>query len=286
MDGDRFPTPAQTFTDAVCASDDLSTVEAAVLLAYARAAKRGGDAAWVTQRRLMRECKIASHETAVRVRRSVVDKGWLKPLDLMIIRGGRIQVYRLVDPAPDTAAVSGGYEPDTAAVSAGPRSDTTIGSGTGRSDTAAVSPSVPDTATVSGSRPPDTVSESSGVEPDTTAVSVGDTKRYDPAADLIRPSSRSDTAAVSRISPQSGPPFRGGPRSGARGSAQARAGAREAATPDGAAPRRDEKASTNGELSPTARDAIASMRSIPGRPSKTKPDVHGTPRTDSGGEHR
>jgi hypothetical protein len=219
MDGERFPTPAQTFADAVYAADpdELSTVEAMVLLLYARAAKRGADSAWLTQRRIMREGKISSHETAVRVRRSVVEKGWLQPLDVMIIRGGRIQVYRLAIPESDTTAVSGSGDPDTTSVSGESHSDTVTVSGRAESDTTGVSGRTPDSVTVSGEDGSDTV-----------GVSVGDTKRYGSDPDLIRSSSRSDTVTESGIPPQDGPPFRGGSMSGARGGAQAHARVREA----------------------------------------------------------
>jgi len=291
MDGDRYPTPAQAFTDAVCASDDLSTTEAMVLLAYARAAKNGGDAAWLTQPRIMRECKICSRETVVRVRQSVTKKGWLTPVDAVVIRGGVATVYRMVIPPPGTTIEPGERQPGTVT-----EPGTTIEPGTptepGSAQPGTTIEPAPSTTIEpgqstrygerTGSREPGTT-----IEPGEPPTQYGDrtetvVTRYDPEPDPVRSADIPSRTIEPGISPQSETPHRGGLQSGVRAAARPRVGAREAAAPDGAAPR-DHGPSTNGNLSPTAKDAIASMRSIPGRPSKKSPDVHGTPRTNPGG---
>lgn len=77
------PTPAQRYADAVWAADadTLSQAELAMALCYANHAHRPlHDRAWVTDRRLMQQCKMRSAGTVGRVRDSLVRKGWLIPL--------------------------------------------------------------------------------------------------------------------------------------------------------------------------------------------------------------
>ena len=105
---DHRPTPAQLFADAVWAAgeDDLTTLEALVLLAYVKHTRRGADRAWVSQRRLMHLCKLGGPASVVRVRASLVKKGWLDPVDIASVRGGRTTVYRLAIPAGASASGS------------------------------------------------------------------------------------------------------------------------------------------------------------------------------------
>ncbi|QXJ25788.1 hypothetical protein AGRA3207_007338 [Actinomadura graeca] len=93
-DNDPAPTPAQApgpapvkpyqlYQDALWAAgpQQLSITELAVALCYAAHAHQFPyDRAWLTDRRLMQQCKIRSAGTVGRVRRSLVAKGWLTPL--------------------------------------------------------------------------------------------------------------------------------------------------------------------------------------------------------------
>lgn len=72
------PTHAQRYRDAVWETDQLTTVEKLVALAYADHCRNGTDTAWVAQRRLMQRCGIRSERTVVRVRAQLVEKGWLQ----------------------------------------------------------------------------------------------------------------------------------------------------------------------------------------------------------------
>ncbi|MER7212415.1 hypothetical protein ABT340_35630 [Streptosporangium sp. NPDC000239] len=80
----RPPTSAQLYADAVWDADpnDLAQAELAMALCYANHAHKAPyDRAWVTNERLMQQCKIRSTSTVGRVRDSLVEKGWLIPLD-------------------------------------------------------------------------------------------------------------------------------------------------------------------------------------------------------------
>ncbi|TDD62773.1 hypothetical protein [Actinomadura rubrisoli] len=79
----RLAKPYQLYQDALwdAGSDELSTTEMAVALCYANHAhKPPYDRAWLTDRRLMQQCKIRSAGTVGRIRDSLVNKGWLTPL--------------------------------------------------------------------------------------------------------------------------------------------------------------------------------------------------------------
>ncbi|MGW4425768.1 hypothetical protein [Streptosporangium sp. NPDC004631] len=81
--GRKAPTPAQRYADAVWDADpdDLAQAELAMALCYANHSHRAPhDRAWVTNERLMQQCKIRSTSTVTRVRDSLVAKGWLVAL--------------------------------------------------------------------------------------------------------------------------------------------------------------------------------------------------------------
>jgi len=81
MDTPKSPTLAQRYADALWDADpdDLAQAEMTMALCYANHARRS-DRAWVTDRRLMQQCKIRSAGTVGRVRESLISKGWLIPL--------------------------------------------------------------------------------------------------------------------------------------------------------------------------------------------------------------
>lgn len=109
----KVPTLAQRFRDAVweAGPEDLSPIEALVLLAYADHA-RGGDTAWVAQSRLIQRCKLGSKGTPTRVLRALVDKGWLVQLTEAQWRNKQSPTYRLVIPtAPMGGEVHDGKPP-------------------------------------------------------------------------------------------------------------------------------------------------------------------------------
>jgi len=216
------PTWAQRFVDRVWAAPpgELTSVEMLILLAYARHARRG-DSAWVTQRRLMDQCKVVSMSTLVAARRAVVKKGWLEPIGTVSLRGGKATVYRLCLPFGDMTDVSPGGESDTATVSLSSESDTERVSLADASDT--------------------------------ERVSLSPGKRYTVHSEAIQLKRSSDTAAVSGPLDSASPG--GGMHAGARADAGARERTREAATLRAAS---NNPASTD-ERSARA-EALASMR--------------------------
>ncbi|MFF4416690.1 hypothetical protein ACFYY8_29580 [Streptosporangium sp. NPDC001559] len=81
--GAGFAGLGEVYADAVWDADpnDLAQAEPAMALCYANHAHKAPyDRAWVTNERLMQQCKIRSMSTIGRVRDSLVEKRWLIPL--------------------------------------------------------------------------------------------------------------------------------------------------------------------------------------------------------------
>lgn len=273
-----LPTPAQLFTDAVWGAgpDELSGTETLVLLLYARAAKRGADTAWLTQRRIMRECKIVSRETVVRVRRSLVEKGWLTPSDVVVLRGGVVTVYRMENPRPGTTIEPGEAEPGSVSGQGWTSPGSTIehlrplpGSMSGQGKSTRFGERT-------GSEEPGSMVVPLSGRPGSMSGHVGDTKVFDGEPDPVRSADTRGSIIEPGISPQDGPPFRGGSMSGARGGAQAHARVREA-------PEDPHHLSMNGKETLTREEALALLRRTlpPGKPLSRYPQpVDPPPSTD------
>ena len=284
MDGDRHLTPAQAFVNAVWGTppEALSTAETVVLLAYARAAKRGGDAAWLTQRRIQRECKIGSSETAVRVRKSVIDKGWLAPVDVVLIRGGTVTVYRLTIPEPYSTIEPGRHVPDSLTEPGEQQSDSLTEPGRDRpgSTIEPLSPApgstieqgdLPGSVSEQGREPPGSTIEQghhqpgSTIEPSaplpgSTIEPLYDVKRFTVHNEAVRFRGQPCSITEPGIYPENlGPPVGGVPKSGERAAARPRECAREAGDPEGP-PSRFSWASMNGKEPMDQADAKESIR--------------------------
>jgi len=264
-------TPAQVFADAVWAAgeDELTPTEAMVLLAYAAHTRRGADRTWMTQRRIMQQCKIHSGSSVVSIRARLVRKGWLDPVDSAPVRGGRTPVYRLAVPAHLS-------ESDTPAAPLPAESDsTTAPLSLAAEQSGAASEPLPESG--AANEPLDSesdtttapLSDDATTESGAAGVSLGETKRYTVHSKAV--GLGAESGAASGQEPLNSAPPEGGARSApARAAAHMRARARED---------QDQiPLSKNGKETLTKDEALALLRRTlpPGKPMWKFPRVFGT----------